>query len=424
MNTTYIIGGGPTGLCVATYLSRTSTNEVIIFEKAKTLGGAHHIPRHFVEHAPRVYSTRYKNTEKWLKDLGIDFASVFVPYHFQISDISGKSFGQFTFSELSKIAFGSLTSSKSVFEYTNTHNFSQKSIEYLNRLCKLTDGMGIDRYPMSRLYELVNQHTFHQLLIPCGNLEEILWSKIKLQLENQGVRFVHEDAQIVRDGKYLRVGANRYIEINNSRVICATPPSQSPSLFDKNYIRKCKYDKYISFSFVWKSQFADEFHKDIAHLDTYFPETEMDLVYIAYSFNVLSVSVTNSDYVAMYSPTFEQTFVDEIIRELNLTSIQNHFVVNSYDDVEISGFAKGTEVDFVPFETRYPNVFSVGTHNGHSSYPFTSMESAVENAMEFVGVPRQKIIWTLNLVLLVVLITFFIPICVKIIVGENYAEKS
>jgi len=41
---------------------------------------------------------------------------------------------------------------------------------------------------------------------------------------------------------------------------------------------------------------------------------------------------------------------------------------------------------FIPFQSNdYKNLYNVGTHNGYSKYYFTSMESAVTNALELLN---------------------------------------
>ena len=72
-----IVGGGPTGLALATHLPGT----VALIERQAVLGGCHRYdPRanpDFAEHGPRVYSGAYVNVARILKTIGLSWDQVF-----------------------------------------------------------------------------------------------------------------------------------------------------------------------------------------------------------------------------------------------------------------------------------------------------------------------------------------------------------
>ena len=50
-------------------------------------------------------------------------------------------------------------------EYMNLHNFSEESRDYIDRLCRLTDGAGIKRYTLYEFFQLINQNIFYNIYI-------------------------------------------------------------------------------------------------------------------------------------------------------------------------------------------------------------------------------------------------------------------
>ena len=51
---------------------------------------------------------------------------------------------------------------------------------------------------------------------------------------------------------------------------------------------------------------------------------------------------------------------------------------------EDTAFVITTANQYVDYKTRIDNLYTVGIHNGHSSYKFTSLESATQNAIYFI----------------------------------------
>ena len=78
-----IIGAGPCGLTVAWILSNYGKKCVII-DREDSIGGCHRVRRtkegYFTEHGPRIYINNFVCFIALLKDMGIDFYDIFVPY--------------------------------------------------------------------------------------------------------------------------------------------------------------------------------------------------------------------------------------------------------------------------------------------------------------------------------------------------------
>ena len=164
-----IIGGGPTGLTLAWILSKYN-KKVALIDKNNSLGGCHRVHRVnnglFSEHGPRIYLDCYLMFRQILNEMGYDFYDLFTEYNFQISNIGGDIFSQFTFTELLKlsIAFILLNDADkkiTIKQYLNEHNFTPMSIDYIDRLCRLVDGGGIDTYTLYNFLQILNQKVFH-----------------------------------------------------------------------------------------------------------------------------------------------------------------------------------------------------------------------------------------------------------------------
>ena len=85
-----IIGGGPTGLTLALYLSKYN-KKVAIVEKEDQIGGCHSVKRVnglFSEHGPRIYIDNYYVFSDILKkELNTSFTELFTKYKFGKNDI-------------------------------------------------------------------------------------------------------------------------------------------------------------------------------------------------------------------------------------------------------------------------------------------------------------------------------------------------
>ena len=171
-----IIGAGPSGLTLAYYLGKLN-KKCLLIDKQETIGGCHRVVRHnglFTEHSPRIYSDSYLNFIKLLENMNLNFNDLFVPYNFSIANIGGKSLSYFNFKEILifMIEFIKLLFDENYSKYitmkqfTNIHNFSNQSIDYIDRLCRLTDGADITRYTLFEFLQLINQMSLYKLYQP------------------------------------------------------------------------------------------------------------------------------------------------------------------------------------------------------------------------------------------------------------------
>ena len=413
---TIVVGGGPAGLTLATYLPGKTC--VIDHE---SIGGCHRVRRQdglFAEHGPRVYSGAYVNVAQVLKDIGTSFDDTFKPYTFSPEHIDGKKwFNMFSWSEMwaltiayCRYAFLDLKYGKnvSVLEWCRQHKFSQKTIDYVNTVCSFSDGADASRYSLNEFLSGFDQHFIFGFYEPRVANDKHLFPLWTAHLTKRGTTFekAHVESIVHANGKVRGVRLANDIELTAERVIFAVPPaSLVPVLKSSNltepgfeeFSRKTKYDPYWSIAF--------HFERNAPVLDHEgFRSTPWGIIYLDMPFNderykVLSVAATKWNVPSpVTGKTLRQhtkandndAIAQEILRQLRLPSnpVRAAIPTGTYFD---TAFVAAAGAGYWPSKlTCCRDVFSVGTHNGLSDYNFTSMESAVQNAMAFCGKKRLR----------------------------------
>ena len=200
-----IVGGGPSGLALAQCCSFIG-KKVLIIEKENDIGGCHRVRRIksgdeflFNEHGPRVYSSTYKVFITLLKKMDLDFYDLFVQYKFNITTIGKESiWTALTFGELFMLFsdfiallindnYGKDISMK---EHLINLEFSEKSKDMIDRICRLTDGANSSNYTLHQFLQLLNQQFFYGLYQPNEPNDIGLFKKWREYLERNGVAFL------------------------------------------------------------------------------------------------------------------------------------------------------------------------------------------------------------------------------------------
>jgi hypothetical protein len=429
-----IIGAGPSGLIIS-YILGLNGYKCLIVDENKEIGGCHRVIRvgdnHlFTEHSPRVISSGYLNTIKILKMMGIDFYKLFTPYNFYISSIGGKTLYELDkkdilklFIEFIKLIFNPLHGYNiSVKQYINDNNFTLETIDYIDRLCRLTDGSGIDRYTLFELLQLINQQSLYGLYQPVNPNDIILFPMIEKALYDTnnidiltGINLekINFNVNTITTIK-LNYNTNTY-DLSIKNLILAIPPksiykvlinSNAVNAFDNNFekfVLDNSYNEDISITFHWDKKL------DLPKIWG-FPKTDWVVGFIVssdytmfddnYSKTVISCCILDVDRKSTYlnktanEVSDEDILKQEVFRQLQLSfpnlpipsiSILNPRVYRS-NDKWISGdtgyIMSYNEHKFIDFQSKkYNNLFNLGTHNGKSFYHFTSFESAVTNAI-------------------------------------------
>ena len=431
-----IIGGGPCGLTTALYLSKIG-KKCCIIDKNKTLGGCHRVTRVeglFTEHGPRIYSSAYLNFKQLLTHLETDFEELFTRYKFNISSIQNQTLSNFTIreklligKELLELVVGTnkqILEITSVKDYAVQHKFTQDAQDYMDRLCRLTDGAGYDKYTMYQFLQLINQNFFYNLYQPKFPNDIklfLLWEQKLLDqgvdiYKNNEVRGVHLDSQKTVDIREVGGEAIQTLETDN--VVCCIPPKQfmriAPYCVIDNWgvhnrvnMREwSEFNSYINdipISFHWDEKI--KLPKVWG-----FPKDDWGVAFIVLTDymnadmnkgTVISTCVTKQNSKSRFTnktmhESNEKEIIEEVFRQLKLSFPD----ISMYNNALIHPNVKRVKDEWVEDDTAFVNTYKaryvksshpsvpgfyfVGTQNGLSYYNFTSMESAITNAMFFV----------------------------------------
>ena len=394
-----IVGGGPTGLTLATYLP----GRVALVERHKALGGCHRVAPgypQFVEHGPRVYSGSYVNVARVLQDVGMEFHDVFEPTAFSPELIDGTrwyqwlSVAEIAYLSREYLVFALCNASHgkhiSMKTYCAQKNFSARSTAYIDLVCRFSDGAGADRYSLWEFVSGFDQH-LRAFYLP-RRPNTYMFDKWKTYLERRGVR-VRLGANVAKVTPHsVTLGS---AVMHAKKVILAIPPLHADRLLQKSGIRtetkfrdfakKTKYDAYWSVSFFG------------ATLDNAKGQrtTPWGALAMQYHFDgVVSAAASIWDVASpVTGKTMRETaktpdrVAEEIRRQLGLPdSVTYAYATGPYSDQAFMAAAgKGS---FGP--EMACGIATVGCHNGKSNYNFTSMESAVQNALAYLGRPVRS----------------------------------
>jgi uncharacterized protein with NAD-binding domain and iron-sulfur cluster len=447
---TTIVGSGPSGLTMAYYLIKNG-HKVTVIEKAHSIGGCHRVERedgYFSEHGPRIYLNNYHNTIDMLKKLGINFYDYFVPYKFSIGTISGQSINTFSLTELAKLGYAYLTGvnrTLSVEDFVRAKAFSPKSIDYMDRLCRLTDGAGIKRYTMYEFLQLLNQNALYTTYQPNKSTDKGLFKIWQHKLELLGVKFVlgtSVDAVTSVDNTVVSLQTTQGV-IPTNMCILAVPPRNMYAILHQSKLfnalnmsldkfnqwsKNTDYITYLSITFHW--------HQKLVLPDVYgFPGTDWGLAYIVLSDymdmsdepskTLITAALTRLDTLSSVTnktaqETNKKDKITETLRQLRISfpglpTPDKVIIHNDSPHHKDDTAFMLTKYGYIPSRTNIKNLYNVGTHNGHSSYAFTSMESAVQNAMvlsNHILNQRNKLhtLYTLNYVAVAVVIAIIMII--------------
>ncbi len=384
-----IVGGGPTGLCLATYLP----GSIALVERQNVLGGCHRFdPSNddFVEHGPRVYNGAYVNTAAVLRDIGLSWDDVFTKVDFTPELIDGKRWYQWLSAreiswlivEYIVFAFFDQHHGKriSMRTYCKKHSFSDESLRYIDMVCRFSDGAGADRYTLWEFVSGFDQHVRHFYAPRKPN--NYLFGVWHDALRKRGVD-VMLGANVSRVSAHSVTVGKRVLQAN--KVVLAIPPLFADRLLRvsgledpkfKDFAKKTKYDMYWSISF-----FGTTWNNAKGHVST-----PWGIIAMQYPFGVVSAAASVWDVPSpVTGKTLRQTkdneeAAKEIRRQLGYgDDVRYAYHVGPYND----------QASVVTSKRQFygpklqSGVFTVGCHNGNSNYNFTSMESAVQNALAF-----------------------------------------
>jgi protoporphyrinogen oxidase len=384
-----IVGGGPAGLTLATELS----GKIAVLERRPVLGGCHRYDSvthttTFIEHGPRVYSGAYVNVANILKKIGTSWDEIFQPIVFSPEDIDGKRWYQWlSLKEITVLTFDYLVFALcnkdhgkdiSMKTYGTRRGFSETSMAYIDLVCRFSDGAGADRYSLWEFVSGFDQHlsSFYAPRRPTDVLFQT-WHDF-LKRKNVDV-FVSTNATSVTS-KSVTTASGKILQ--TKKVILCIPPLfadrvlKNSKLQDskfRDFATKTKYEMYWSVSF-----FGATYAKQRT--------TPWGIVAVQYPFGVVSAAasifhtkspVTGKTLAQTKDP---EDAAKEIRRQLGFADdVTYAYETGKYND---QAFVAAAKRGHFPAELAN-GIAVVGCHNGKSTYNFTSMESAVQNALVY-----------------------------------------
>ena len=415
-----IVGAGPTGLFLSWLFATYNKWDVTLIERESDIGGCHRVRRmtdnnSWTEHGPRIYVDNYYHLSWFLRQIGFtSFDKLFTPYKFTISDIGGQSLTSFSLREIAMLALyyilfsipiiSSWSKNKSIGWVTSS--FSHEARDYIDRLCRLTDGGGIDTYTAWEFFHLFNQNILYTIHEPRAPNDQELFPIWRRALEQTGRVNILTDTTALRlqnnDNVLLKChhASRGVFTISADDIILAIPPSHVEKIvhntYPKDWLRDSTYFTYIPVSLHFEP--GTKLPKQWG-----MPKTEWGVVFVNMSDYwtndndgvILSCAITRPDAISSHTGlTANQTgkkhdICDEVLRQLQLPTQPTNAIVspgvyrNNHEwKTRDSAFFLSTKGYWPSFKTSIPHVWQCGPHNGVSEYAFTSMETAMASAMK------------------------------------------
>lgn len=427
-----IIGAGPAGLALAQCCCKLNL-KILVIDRENDIGGCHRVRRiyipelgekMFTEHGPRVYSETYVTFQKLLKDMNVDFYDLFTKYNFNITEIGGQTiFSVLSWFEISSFILPFLLLifnsdyGNDIILYDFIKHFKKDSIELINRNCILVDGGDSTKFTLNEFLQLLNQQFFYSLYQPKLPNDIGLFKIWKEYLVNNGVEFLlntNIETINITENKHIDSINVQHKKIIAKNFIFAIPPKSLNEIVNKNNIKftgdlnkyaiDTAYYDYISFTFHWNKVL------DLKKIYG-FPSSDWGIGFIKLSDymifqennskTVLSITLTRSEHFSKrLGKTANECSFNEITNEVYLELKKLYGENFEYPTIALLSpgvFYNNSLKKWISYDTAYissaghnplnfkneyiDNMYNVGTHNGKSLYKFTSLESAVSNAV-------------------------------------------
>tara|TARA_B100001758_G_scaffold195879_1_gene173611 strand:- start:17578 stop:19014 length:1437 start_codon:yes stop_codon:yes gene_type:complete len=432
-----IVGSGPTGLSIASILSKFN-KKCLILDKETTIGGCHRVQRideFFSEHGPRIYLDSFINFKNILSLMDINFNNLFTNYNFNILNISGNSLKILKIKELINLTIefiwfsinSNRSKQKSVLDISNYYNFSEESKNYLDKLCRLIDGAGSDRFTLYQLFQTFNQNFLYNIKIPRIANDKLLfklWKKkllennveIKNNININNINILNKSIDYITDTNNNKYYGNNFIfsiPIENYNKIYNLSNQFNSNYYVNKFTKLTKYETYISITFHWNKEI--ELNKIYG-----FPKSEWDIYFIVLSDymdmefekskTLISCCIANTNKKSNFNKKTanecnKQELIDETFRVLKLSFpklkkadkelLSPNVYKNNKNEWESSdkSYIRVKNIEKFPIKSnKLNNLYSVGTHNLNSNYDSTTIESAVQNSIYFCNniIPETK----------------------------------
>ena len=436
-----IVGAGPAGLALA-HASSSLYRRILIIDKETEIGGCHRVKRDvnglFTEHGPRIYLSIYYNFFNLMNEMGLQVEDVFVNYKYSFDDVAKeKLLPHYTFYELFMFALAYLMyvinddygKDISLYEYLRGYGFSLKVIDIFDRMCRFTDGGNVYSYSLNKILKLTDSSPMLQIYQPKAPLDVVLFSTWKKFLSNRGVDFMlgfHIVDYDIQNNNVETITLSNSEKIRCGKLVFAVPPVALANIIQyenglrnafgnyndfERWVDKTKYIDYISITYHFKDKlglplingltFDTDWGIVVINLSDYMETVDdADAGYLTVLSTAVSICDKNSR--TTYKKANECS-ADELINEVHrqikesiFTNLPDDYKAiinpNNYYDTYKNKWACRDNAYFntysekyIPFYSSINNVYNVGTHNGKSYISYTTIESAVSNAMYLAG---------------------------------------
>lgn len=477
-----IVGAGPSGLTFAT-LCALNNKKALIIEKENFIGGCHRVNRIlnkksneflFSEHGPRIYSSSFLNFKQILKLININFSDYFVPYNFSSLQFTKKTiFNILSFKEslilFSTILFNTYNKNTTMKDFLIYNNFSYNSQQYIDGICRITDGAGYDKYTLFQFIALINQQSLYGMYQPKKPLDIGLFKYWYEFLINTKLIDIKCDTYI--NQCFINNESHNYkiIDSKNNiyftdKLILACPPNAIKNIITKlniqdafgdvnqfnNYIKNTEYLHYIPIIYHWDKPL------NLAPIWNFPPTSEWGILFTVLtdymvfeektSQTVISTMITKNNINSSFllknaNQCLEEELINEVFRQLKIhypdlpDPTASILSKNIYKEDNVwknsdTAFFNSPNNNLFPFKSdKYNNLYTIGTHNGNSNYYFTSFESAVSNAIVAFNTLNPNADNTINIVKPIQLIPlihylFIIIICYLLLLIYRYYNNN
>jgi hypothetical protein len=319
----------------------------------------------------------------------------------------------------------------SVLEFANKQKFTPKTKEYLDRLCRLTDGATSANYSLNKLLQLGNQQFLNEIYQPSQPNDVKMFKEWQEVLQKLKVDILLDTEVVSIDGKNQnRVDSITILTKNtkpkqmySTNFVLCIPPKQIEKLLFPNplfqnafgdmtilqsWITKNTYQNYIPITFHWhKNDLPDNFQLPLVWG---FPKSDWGIAFIELtqymnfqddrSKLVISTCITKPEIVSSNihktpHACTETELKEEVFHQLKISfpKLPNpsfaiihpsvHRINNEWIEDDTAFIAAPNSFFLSSQSYQTENLFQVGTQNGNSVYAFTTMESAVVNAISF-----------------------------------------
>ena len=431
-----IIGAGPAGLALAHACSNMK-KRILIIDREKEIGGCHRVKRTssnmFTEHGPRIYLSSYLNFFRILNEIGLDMDDIFVKYKYDLTELALQKLlpaytwwdifmsGIMYFMFLIDNNYGIDISMK---EYADTHGLSKTYQEVVDRLCRFMDGGSIHTYSINKILKIVDAMNLLDVYQPRKPLDVSLFPLWKEYLEKRNVSFILGAAvTYIHKTEYNQ--KIQYIVLNDDKVIylnklvIAAPPtalvnilkvSNCPDCFGnisklEKWSQKTKYIDYISITYHFKEKvpipivngltFDTDWGIGVINLSDYMHNIESGYA------TVLSTAISKCDTISKNimktaNECSKEEIYAEVIRQVRKsiypdlpdtwTAVMNPNIFydtqkNKWVNVDDAYFNAIRTQNIAFHSNQVGNIYNVGTHNGYGYVSYTTIESAVSNAL-------------------------------------------